>query len=58
MKSGQNENTFCIITFDGIHEKIFIETSLVNGQPMEFLYSSGRVFSRLGRPDDCECGSL
>ena len=26
------------------------------GRPLEFLYSSGRVFS-LGRPDDCECGS-
>ena len=29
MKSEQNESTFYIITFDGIHKKIFIKTSLV-----------------------------
>ena len=29
MKSDQNKNTFYIITFDGIHEKTFTKTSLV-----------------------------
>ena len=58
MKRDQNESTLYIITFDSIREKIFIKTSLITGQPLEFLHSSRRGFSRVGRLDELKACPL